>query len=83
MEVTTEHELATDRAVAPPRFYQVWIDTNLGYSPADWEMNSLAKPYELAEQEAADCYIAGFPALILLDGTTPRSDGLFSNPATD
>lgn len=78
-----EQNNETRSVTAPPKLYVVWIDTDLGYGQPDWEMNSAAKPYELAEQEASECLAHGFLSLILPDGETPRSDGYFSNPATD
>lgn len=80
---TTERNNETRSATAPPKLYMVWIDTDLGYGAPDWEMNSFPKPYELAEQEAAECLAHGFLSLILPEGETPRADGHFSNPATD
>ncbi|WP_027489371.1 hypothetical protein [Rhodanobacter sp. OR92] len=82
MQATIERKHEQAESVAPPKLYVVWIDTNLGYTPSDWEMNSAAKTYELAEQEASECYAAGFPAVIMQEGTTPRPDGFFENPAT-
>jgi len=84
MTTTKVEESNETRSVtAPPKLYMVWIDTDLGYGTPDWEINSFAKPYELAEQEVSECLAAGFLSLILPEGETPRSDGHFSNPATD
>lgn len=80
-KVETSNEARSD--TAPPKLYVVWIDTSLGYESPDWEANWIAQPYELAEQEARECLVAGFLSLILPDGETPRADGHFSNPATD
>lgn len=80
---TIERSNETCRVTAPPKLYMVWIDTNMGYEVPDWEINSTAKTYELAEQEASECLARGFFSLILPEVQTPRSDGFFSNPATD
>jgi len=80
---TVERSNETRGETAPPKLYVVWIDCSLGYEAPDWEMDSFAKPYELAEQEAAECLALGFLSLILPEGETPRADGHFSNPETD
>lgn len=80
---TIERSNETHSLTAPPKLYLVWIDTDMGYGEPDWEINSTAKTYELAEQEASECLARGFFSLILPEGQTPRSDGFFSNPATD
>lgn len=72
-----------------PMLFVVWIDCNCGYGDEgpDWEMNSAhlcpAKPIQDALIESAQCQAAGFPTRIMPEGMTPRTDGLFSNPATD
>ena len=73
----------TDKADQTAALWVCWIDTNVGYFPPDWEMDSFPKTQVEAEQESRECWALGFPALILPDGQTPRRDGLFSNPATD
>ena len=78
-----ERNRETMGVTAAPKLYVVWIDTNVGYRVPDWEANSPPKTYELAEQEASECLTRGFLSLILPDNETPRSDGHFSNPATD
>lgn len=78
---TVERNNEARSVTAPPKLYVVWIDT--GYEGPDWEANWIAQPYELAEQEAKECLDHGFLSLILPEGETPRSDGNFSNPATD
>ena len=66
-----------------PQLYVVWVETNLGDGVTDWEINSGPTTLELAEQEAIVCLAMGFLSLVLPEGSTPRPDGLFSNPATD
>lgn len=63
--------------------YVVWIDTDMGYYPGDWEMNSTPKPLQEAIAEEYLCQFFGFPTKVLQEGSTPRADGLFSNPDTD
>lgn len=63
--------------------FVVWIDTNMGYSETDWEMNSPPQPLHSALYEAAETRSEGYPTVIMIEGKTPRPDGLFSNPMTD
>ena len=81
--VTPEQAQDCATTTAPPKLFVVWIDTNCGYDLPDWEINSSPKTKELAEQEASQCLSLGFLSLVLPDGQTPRTDGFFSNPATD
>lgn len=72
-----------------PLLFVVWIDVSLGLDErgTDWEMNSAhlcpARPLQDALDEAAECQGHGLPTKIMLEGLTPRPDGLFSNPLTD
>lgn len=85
MTETIERSTTEDlhQAEPPLRQYVVWIDTNCGFGPPDWEMDSPPQPLKPALDEARAARLAGFPAMILLEGQTPRADGLFSNPRTD
>ncbi len=81
---TIERVEATDQVDEPLRFYVVWIETNCGhFDETDWEMNSDPQPLASALTEAAEARRCGYPTQILLEGFTPRPDGLFSNPRTD
>jgi hypothetical protein len=74
----------TEPKDAKPQFFVVWIDCNCGfYDYPDWEMNSPPKLLPGALDEAAEARLAGFPTKVMLEGKTPRSDGLFSNPASE
>ena len=80
MNLVVEREQATAQTAEPLRLYVVWIDTNMGDPISDWEMNSDPQPLQSALQEAREAREAGFPAKVVLEGLTPRPDGLFSNP---
>lgn len=63
--------------------FVVWIDTNLGYSETDWEMNSIPRALPGALDEATETRSEGYPTKVMIEGQTPRPDGLFGNPLTD
>ncbi len=66
--------------------YVLWIDTNCGFSEPDWEINNNLQQDETLEEilaHAETVLKTGIPVAICKPGTTPRADGLFSNPETD
>lgn len=78
LEPTTTESQAPDS----PLLFVVWIDCNCGYAKPDWEMDyppgREQEPLPQALMHAAQARQKGFPAVLMLPGRTPRSDGLFS-----
>lgn len=89
MDHILEKQPTTTDQPERPMLFVVWIDCNCGIEDlgTDWEMNSAhlcpAKPLQDALDESAVCQANGYPTKIMPEGTTPRPDGLFSNPLTD
>lgn len=65
--------------------FVVWADTwcSSVWVESSWEMNSNPQLLSAALDEAVECRAMGYPTKVLPEGMTPRSDGLFSDPATD
>ncbi|ODM71704.1 hypothetical protein [Bradyrhizobium elkanii] len=69
---------APNASLEPALLYVVWIETNLGEEPdTDWWWNSEPQPLGDALYESAECKRAGFPSVVLPEGTSPRPDGRF------
>lgn len=85
MTIVVERQLEEElpEEAIRPGLFVVWIDTNCSVGVPDWEMNSDPQPLPGALDEAAEARAGGFPAAVLPEGSTPRPDGLFSNPVTD
>lgn len=74
-----------------PHLFVVWIDCNCGTNwpdgEPDWEIDNPPgkeqEPLRQALAHAAYVRAKGLPAVLMLPGQTPRSDGLMSNPRTD
>lgn len=81
MEIVINRQTAKDTLSERPLLFAVWVDVNCGLYPyTDWEMNTHPKELHAALDESFECQQRGFPTKIMLEGKTPRPDGLFTNP---
>lgn len=60
------------------QLFDVWVDSNCGYGPEEWDKNSQPKPLAQALDEAAECRRMQFPAKVMLE--TPRPKGIPFGP---